>query len=143
MGGCPGSAYSVYEGMEAHNLAGLEALFDHAEVGPKNRHNSPTLFNNFISSIQDSMVLYETARSIHPAMCRELEAITINTEKLGTTGTTLYLCDNYTSAIHRDKDATRGLCAQFVLKADVTLREYAFIYASYGLYVVSQANSLW
>lgn len=32
MGGCPGSAYSVYEGMEATTLYGLEALFDHAEV---------------------------------------------------------------------------------------------------------------
>lgn len=32
MGGCPGSAYSVYEGMGANTLNGMETLFDHAEV---------------------------------------------------------------------------------------------------------------
>lgn len=32
MGGCPGSGYSVYEGMQAETLDGLETLFDHAEV---------------------------------------------------------------------------------------------------------------
>lgn len=32
MGGCPGSGYSVYEGMQAKTLDGLETLFDHAEV---------------------------------------------------------------------------------------------------------------
>lgn len=35
MGGCPGSAYSVYEGMGATTLQGLETLFDHAEVVPQ------------------------------------------------------------------------------------------------------------
>lgn len=32
MGGCQGSAYSAYEGMQAATLDGLETLFDHAEV---------------------------------------------------------------------------------------------------------------
>lgn len=32
MGGCPGSGYSAYEGMQAATLDGLETLFDHAEV---------------------------------------------------------------------------------------------------------------
>lgn len=89
------------------------------------------------------MILYVTARSVHPEMCKDLKEIASETEKLGITGSNLYLCDNFTSALHQDKDAVRGLCAQFELTADSELREYAFIYATYGLYVVSQSNSLW
>lgn len=32
MGGSPGSAYALYEGMGATTREGLETLFDHAEV---------------------------------------------------------------------------------------------------------------
>lgn len=89
------------------------------------------------------MVLFETARSLHMPMCQELIRITTDADKLGTMGTSLYLCDGYTSALHQDKDAVRGLCAQIELQADSSLREYGFIYAAYGLYVVPQENSLW
>lgn len=76
-------------------------------------------------------------------MCEELREVAFAAEKLGTVGTTLYICENFTSELHQDKDAVRGLCAQFELIADASLKEYAFIYATYGLYVVSQGNALW
>lgn len=89
------------------------------------------------------MVLFETALSLHSSMCQDLVRITSDTDKLGTMGTSLYLCHDYTSGLHQDNDAFRGLCAQIDLTADSNLREYGFIYAAYGLYVVPQANSLW
>lgn len=89
------------------------------------------------------MVLFKTAQALHTSMCQELVKITTDADKLGTMGTSLYLCDGYTSALHQDNDAVRGLCAQIELTADTNLREYGFIYATYGLYVVPQANSLW
>lgn len=87
------------------------------------------------------MILYETARSTHFKLCQALKQITTDTERLGVTGTSLYYCDNFTSPIHRDKDAVRGLCAQYELRAEA--KAYSFIYAEYGIYVVSQSNSFW
>lgn len=49
----------------------------------------------------------------------------------------------YTSPLHKDKDATRGLCAQYELCADEELDEYAFVYGDYRIYIISRSNSLW
>lgn len=89
------------------------------------------------------MVLCETARSAHFKLWRDLRAATRNAERLGTVGASIYLCENYTTPLHQDKDSIRGLSAQLQLTADVDLKEFAFIYATYGLYVVSQTSSLW
>lgn len=80
---------------------------------------------------------------MHPNLCNDLKDAADAAEKLGTTGTTLFYCENYTSPLHKDDDSVRGLCAQYRLNAQKEYREYAFIYAEYGFYVVSQANSLW
>lgn len=87
------------------------------------------------------MILYETARSTHFKLCQDLKEATAETERLGTTGNSLYYCENFTSPIHCDHDAVRGLCAQYELQAEP--KAYSFIYAQYGIYVVSQPNSLW
>ncbi|PPQ72972.1 hypothetical protein CVT26_014517 [Gymnopilus dilepis] len=124
-GGIPGDAYTMYKGLEAVDETSIEALFDDAE------------------DFKDSMVLLEAARVIHPPLFFQLQYQVPEGDKLGITGATAYLCKNYASPLHFDKDACRGLCAQYELRAKSEGDEYGFIYGDYGFYVVSRSNSLW
>jgi hypothetical protein len=87
------------------------------------------------------MILFETARSIHFGLCQDLKLVTADTERLGTTGASLYYCDNFTSPIHCDRDAARGFSAQYEVWAEP--KAYSFIYVQSGLYFITQANSFW
>ncbi len=89
------------------------------------------------------MVLHESARILDFSIYTALKEATEAGDKLGVFGATLYRCKNYTSPLHLDNDTSPGLCAQFELQANRILDEYAFIYADYGIYFVSQSNSLW
>lgn len=91
------------------------------------------------------MVLHEVARVLDFSAYSTLKEATEAGDKLGVSGATLYSCKNYTSPLHLDDDISPGICAQFELQAntDPGLCEYAFIYAEYGIYFVSQPNSLW
>lgn len=64
-------------------------------------------------------------------------------DQLGLDSATTYLCNNYAAPLHRDKDTTPGLCANYELQALQDQDEYAFIYADYGIYFACQPNSLW
>jgi hypothetical protein len=96
-----------------------------------------------VTSPPPEMILHETARSHHSQLCQDLQHETSEAERLGITGTSLYLCDNYTTPLHKDKDKTRGLCSQYFLHADEELKEYAFIYAKYRIYMLPRSNCLW
>ncbi|PPQ96188.1 hypothetical protein CVT26_004823 [Gymnopilus dilepis] len=111
-GGSPGDAYTMYSGMGAVDEKSINALFDDAE---------------------DSMILVEAARVIHPPSYKNLELEITDGDKLGTSGATAYLCKNYASPLHRDDDACPGLCAQYRLQAKRKGHEYGFIFADYGL----------
>lgn len=89
------------------------------------------------------MILIEAARVIHPKVAETLSEAGLVGDNLGISGATAYMCKNYTSPLHRDKDTCPGLCAQFQLQALVQGDEYGFVYGDYGLYVVSMSNSLW
>ena len=89
------------------------------------------------------MVLCEVSRIWDFSVYSALKEATEAGDKLGVLGATLYSCKNYTSPLHLDDDISPGLCAQFQLQAKKILAEYAFIYAEYGIYVVTQPNSLW
>lgn len=89
------------------------------------------------------MILCATARSAHPKLWYDMKQATEHAEKLGISGASIYLCENYTTPLHQDNDSIRGLSAQLMLTTDVNLKEFAFIYAAYGIYVVPQTNSLW
>jgi len=89
------------------------------------------------------MILDETVRPHHPDVVKDLKEISMAADRLGTSGTTQYRCHNYTSPLHKDNDAARGLCAQYELCANEDLDEYAFIYGAYRIYIVSRSNSLW
>ncbi|KAF8074610.1 hypothetical protein FPV67DRAFT_1408693, partial [Lyophyllum atratum] len=124
MGGRPGDGYAMYHGMDADSEDGMNALFNDAE---------------------DTLLLDEVARSVHPGISRRLRKHNDVVELLGTTGTTLYSCSNYTAPIHHDRDeeGLHGLCAQFYLQADERLQEYSFIYGEYRIFFVARGNSLW
>lgn len=87
------------------------------------------------------MILFETARSTHFQLCQDLKQTTVDAERLGTTGASLYYCDNFTSPIHRDRDAVRGLCAQYKHHAEP--KAYSFIFMRHGLYMIAQSNCCW
>jgi len=95
------------------------------------------------SPFKDSMILLETSRILAFPIFQGLQKATKEAEKLGISGATAYLCNNYTSPLHRDDDSSSGLCAQYELQALKKYLEYSFIYADYGLYMVSRYNSLW
>ncbi len=140
VGGAPGDSYTFYAGMEAITANGINALFNDAEVSPQ---MFIIYFMRSILHFKDSMVLLETSRILAFPIFQDLQETTSRAEKLGTSGSTVYLCNNYTSPLHRDNDSAHGLCAQYELLALIEFLEYSFIYADYGLYMVSHYNSLW
>ena len=89
------------------------------------------------------MVLSEIARILNFPLFSALKDATEAGDKLGISGATLYRCTNYASPLHCDDDIAPGLCAQYELQARKMDHEYAFIYADYQIYFVSQSNSLW
>jgi len=89
------------------------------------------------------MILSMVAKRLDFKIVKQLEADAVNADRLGISGTNTFLCNNYTSPMHKDKDAGTGLCAQYDLHALSSLDEYSFIHAEYGIYMVSRSNSLW
>ncbi|KAF6759482.1 hypothetical protein DFP72DRAFT_844208 [Ephemerocybe angulata] len=119
-GGAPGDCHHLYDYMGAHSEEALECLFDNAE---------------------DSLILSEVARMTSPAVYRQIRAVTGEGEKIGLDSSTLYYCNNYTAAMHLDKDAGPGLCALVELEAE--LHDYTFINLGYDFYFAPRANSMW
>jgi len=89
------------------------------------------------------MILLESTRVLAFDIFKDLKTASSNGDRIGTSAATTYLCNNYTSPIHKDHDAATGLCAQFGLQAKSALHEYSFIHADYRVYFVSRSNSLW
>ena len=89
------------------------------------------------------MILMEATRILAFGIFHDLQKFSSSGDRIGTSAVTTYLCNNYTSPIHKDEDETTGLCAQFSLQAKSTLHEYSFIHADYRIYFVSRSNSLW
>ena len=89
------------------------------------------------------MILSQAARVLAFNIFQDLQEASSSGDRIGTSAVTTYLCNNYTSPIHKDEDAVTGLCAQFQLQAKSILKEYSFIHADYRLYFVSRSNSLW
>ena len=138
-GGRPGDAYTFYEGMEAITHDEINALFNDAEVCAMSL-TPKTMLN---TDIQDSMILSVAARILSYPITKQLEEDSADADRLGISGANTYLCNNYTSPLHRDHDSGTGLCAQYELQALCSLDEYSFNHADYGLYMVSRRNSLW
>jgi len=89
------------------------------------------------------MILSQAVRVLAFNIFKDLQETSLSGYRVGTSAVTTYLCNNYTSPIHKDDDAATGLCAQIQLQAKSNLREYSFIHTDYRLYFVSRSNSLW
>lgn len=89
------------------------------------------------------MILLEATRILAFGIFEDLQKASFNGDRIGTSAVTTYLCNNYTSPIHKDEDSVTGLCAQLELQAKSSLCEYSFIHADYRVYFVSRSNSLW
>jgi hypothetical protein len=89
------------------------------------------------------MILSEAGRLILFDVYKKQKDATAFGDHLGISGANTYYCNNYTSPLHHDNDVGAGLCAQYDLQAKSDLCEYSFIYADYGIYLVSRSNSLW
>ena len=89
------------------------------------------------------MILLEATRILAFDIFKDLKEVSSSGDRIGTSAATTYLCNNYTSPIHKDQDAATGLCAQFSLQANSALCEYSFVHADYRIYFVSRSNSLW
>ena len=89
------------------------------------------------------MILSQAARVLAFNIFKDLQETSSSGDRVGTSAVTTYLCNNYTSPIHKDDDAATSLCAQIQLQAKSTLKEYSFIHADYRIFFVSRFNSLW
>jgi hypothetical protein len=89
------------------------------------------------------MILFEATRILAFDIFKDLKETSSNGDRIGTSAATTYLCNNYTSPIHKDQDAATGICVQLELQAKSILHEYSFVHADYRVYFVSRSNSLW
>ena len=81
--------------------------------------------------------------AISPSVYQELKQLTAEAEtnRLGSTGTNLYYCNNYMSPQHRDCDATWSLCIQ--LSKSGYPDEYNFSFTQWGVYIVTEPRCIW
>ncbi|KAJ3841852.1 hypothetical protein F5878DRAFT_702347 [Lentinula raphanica] len=121
-GGRAGDTYTSYAGLDATTEEGLNILFKQAAT---------------------SVMMQEAALQVHPNLARELKRIGRECDRMGMTGANIFNCTGYMAPIHRDKDASRGLCAQALLSADTTYREFSFCNIEYQYYIVTRTNCLW
>lgn len=139
-GGAPADAYRPYEGMTGSELDDIDLLFNHAEVCIEY-----CWFPKLIGfSLQDTTIILETARAIHPNLVKNFLDAGQNADRLGKIGCNIYHCKNYTAPQHQDSgDAARGLCTQLEWRACTSWMEYGFIHAEDGYAFETQENMLW
>ncbi|KAJ3969036.1 hypothetical protein EV361DRAFT_951807 [Lentinula raphanica] len=121
-GGRAGDGYTSYSGLEARTERGLAILFKQAAT---------------------SAMMVETAIHAHPDLAARLKEKAEQCDRMGMTGANIFNCTSYMAPIHRDKDATRGLCVQALLDADERYKEYAFCNIEYQYYITTTTNCLW
>ncbi|KIY48023.1 hypothetical protein FISHEDRAFT_44077, partial [Fistulina hepatica ATCC 64428] len=122
MGGRPGDVYTAYGADDGATLSGMDMIFNHAE---------------------DSIILEETARAVHPEMVRNLRHMTQFTDAVGKSGANLFYCNGYTAPAHEDNDEVHGLCIQLLWLAKREHCEYGFCNAAWGYYIVTEPNTIW
>ncbi|KAJ3768050.1 hypothetical protein FB446DRAFT_818125 [Lentinula raphanica] len=126
-GGRAGDGYTSYSGLEARTERGLAILFKQAAN---------------LTGRKTSAMMVETAIHVHPDLARQLKEKAEQCDRMGLTGANIFNCTSYMAPIHRDKDATRGLCVQALLEADERYKEYAFCNVEYQYYITTTTNCL-
>jgi hypothetical protein len=89
-------------------------------------------------------MLRKVTESIAPEIghaIRQTDADTPALNRLGSEGSNLYVCTDYTAPQHHDKDTGISLCCQ--LNKDVMLDEFCFAYTQWGCYIETRSNTAW
>ncbi|KAJ8072831.1 hypothetical protein PM082_016390 [Marasmius tenuissimus] len=121
-GGNAADGYVAYAGITAETADGINILFNHTE---------------------SSMMLFEAAKLVNPDLVEDHYKASACCDRVGLSGTNLYVCNDYTTALHSDDDAVRSLSCQLVKNVDTKYDEYGFANLTYGYYIATTANMLW
>ncbi|KAF9069740.1 hypothetical protein BDP27DRAFT_1420649 [Rhodocollybia butyracea] len=121
-GGRKGDTLTAYAGLEGGTDKGIRILFRQA---------------------QTSAIMQAVAKHAHSKLVKLLKSVSTNCDRLGMSGANLYNATSYIAPIHRDRDASRGLCAQFLLEANSKYYEFGFCNIEYQYFIKTTTNCLW
>ncbi|KAF4590093.1 hypothetical protein EYR38_009391 [Pleurotus pulmonarius] len=89
--------------------------------------------------IEDIKLMFKHARVLTKEIGNHLVAQGL--DPLGSVGGNLFICHNYCSPVHRDRDHTISVCMQ--LKKKCLKGEWNFVFLRWGVYLDNDANTLW
>ncbi|KAJ3754252.1 hypothetical protein EV360DRAFT_87009 [Lentinula raphanica] len=121
-GGRAGDAYTSYAGLEGRTPTGLQFLFQQAA---------------------SAAIIQATAFHAHPSLWSDMKRVASECDRMGITGANIFNCQGYMAPIHLDRDATRGLSVQTMLRADNRYNEFGFCNVEYKYYISTTTNCLW
>ncbi|KAF4573276.1 hypothetical protein EYR36_007787 [Pleurotus pulmonarius] len=121
-GGNPGSGYGPYKDMVAREVEDIKLMFKHARIADTLIKSGQCLYLPVTKGIGQQLV----AQGLDP---------------LGSIGGNLFICHNYCSPVHLDRDHTMSVCMQ--LKKKCQKGEWNFVFLRWGVYLDNDANTLW
>ncbi|KAJ3804189.1 hypothetical protein F5876DRAFT_83604 [Lentinula aff. lateritia] len=121
-GGAPADGLRPFEGINATTISGVDKFFAQAE---------------------NAMAYDKVAKYLDPDLYHEFQKRTMDSEKLGRIGGTVYSCHNYMAIQHLENtDACRSFCSQLE-----SIRNYqyemAFVYSQMGYWIETESNTFW
>ncbi|KAJ8690694.1 hypothetical protein PTI98_012100 [Pleurotus ostreatus] len=121
-GGNPASGYGPYKDMMAKEVEEIHALFGHAKVA-------------------DTLVT--TGQSVYSPVTKALgkHFVAHGVDPLGSAGGNLFICHNYCSPMHLDRDKTMSTCMQLGKRCKEG--EWNFVFLRWGVYLDNGPNTLW
>ncbi|KAJ3925006.1 MAG: hypothetical protein NXY57DRAFT_1044469, partial [Lentinula lateritia] len=121
-GGAPADGLRPFEGINATTTTGVDEFFAQAE---------------------NAMAYDKVAKYLDPDLYHEIQRRTIDSEKLGRIGGTVYSCHNYMAIQHLENtDACRSFCSQLELIRNHQY-EMAFVYSQMGYWIETESNTFW
>ncbi|KAF9487141.1 hypothetical protein BDN71DRAFT_1437064 [Pleurotus eryngii] len=121
-GGNSASRYGPYKDMMAKEVKEIHALFSHAKV---------------------ANTLVMTGQSVYSPVTKALgkHFVAHGVDPLGSVGGNLFICHNYCSPMHFDRDKTMSTCMQ--LGKWCKEGEWNFVFLRWGVYLDNGPNTLW
>ncbi|KAJ8693473.1 hypothetical protein PTI98_008461 [Pleurotus ostreatus] len=121
-GGNAGSGYGPYKDLDAREISGIRSMFNHAKIADALVHTAQGLYKPVTKHVDK----YFVAQGMDP---------------IGSGGGNLYICHNYCSPMHQDRDASLSICMQHKKKCKEG--EWNFVYLKWGVYLQNGPNTLW
>ncbi|KAF9493989.1 hypothetical protein BDN71DRAFT_1432072 [Pleurotus eryngii] len=129
-GGNAGSGYGPYKDMDAREIDGIHCMFNHAKI----RQYS-------LLSVADALIY--TAQGLYKPVTKHVckYFVAQGMDLMGSGSGNLYVCHNYCSHMHKDRDASTSICMQN--KKCCKKGEWNFVYPRWGVYLQNGPNTLW